>query len=200
VVCAVLLAIAGSVKPQIVFLAPIALYVANGPKAVFAFLAAAATLVGAATLAFGTGIWADWFFGMQSLVNEAARRNALLLAVSPLGFFGSFGTLRLLGVLALAALGGAAFYRFRDRPAPERAAVLVACSLFAAPYALSYDMVAMGPFAAAVILRDKTWRGLCAAFSYCGAFGPISLLAALLALNKRAPLAVDPIERDLREP
>jgi hypothetical protein len=86
--------------------------------------------------------------------------------------------------LIFVGLGAVALYRVRDLPRQDRAAVLVACSLFASPYALSYDLVALAPFAATVILRDKTWRGFCGAITYTAAFGPLSLLAMVPTVGR----------------
>jgi hypothetical protein len=131
---------------------------------------------------FGIDIWAAWFAGMRSLVSVAAGRNALLLAVSPLSFSGSLNGMVLLAALALVIVCSAAIYMLRNLSRPEQAAALVVTSLFAAPYALSYDLVALVPFAATVVLRDKSWRGWCGAIAYTAALGPFSLLAALPAL------------------
>jgi hypothetical protein len=177
----ILLAVAGSLKPQIVLLAPISLYVLHGPKALLAFIVAALLLFGAATLAFGVDIWSEWFAGMGSLVNVAAERHALLLAVSPLSFAGSLHPIVILIACAIAVAGAAAIYVSRNLPAADQAAVLVACSLFASPYALSYDMVALTPFAAALLLRDRSWRAACGAVTFTAAFGPFNLLATLFA-------------------
>jgi hypothetical protein len=184
VACGILLAIAGSLKPQMVLLAPVALLAVRDFKALAAFTLSALALAAAATLAFGVNVWPDWFAGMQSLVSVAAGRHALLLAVSPLSFAGSFNAVVLLGALVLAAIGAAAIYALRDLPPSERAAALVACSLFASPYALSYDLVALAPFAAAVVLRDKSWRGWFGAVTYTAAFGPFSVLAVFPSIDR----------------
>jgi alpha-1,2-mannosyltransferase len=183
VACGILLAVAGSLKPQMVLLAPVALLAVKDWKGLAAFVLTALALAAAATLAFGVDVWPEWFGGIRSLVSVAAGRHALLLAVSPLSFAGSFNAFVLLAALVIASICAAAIYLSRNLPPGERAAALVASSLFASPYALSYDMAALAPFAAAVILRDKSWRGWCGAVTYTAAFGPLCLLAVLPSIR-----------------
>jgi hypothetical protein len=182
----VVLAVAASIKPQMVFLAPIALFVRHGWKPTLAFCLSALALAAAATFAFGAMIWSDWLFGMHSLVSVAANRHALLLAVSPLSFLPLVNGFVAFGVLILATVGGLLLYLTRSLPPSEQAGVLVACSLLAAPYALSYDLVALAPLAAAIVLRDQSWRGLAAAGTFTAALGPLSLASAVASLWPRS--------------
>lgn len=191
VACGILLAVAGSLKPQMVLLAPIALYAARGWKPLAAFALTALLLAIAATLVWGPAIWPEWIGGVRGLVAAAADRHAMLLAVSPLSFVGFVNWIVIAAGLIVAALCAAALYCLRNLPAHEQAAALVALSLFASPYALSYDMVALAPFAAEVLLRDRHWRGFAAAITYTAAFGPISLVTALLSLHRAGSRQAD---------
>jgi len=118
---------------------------------------------------------------VQMLVAAAGERHALLLAVSPLSFAGSLNGIVIAGFLIIALLCVTGVYSFRKSPPQEQAVAVVAFSLLASPYALSYDIVALAPFAAAVILRDRSWRGLLGAVTYTAALGPLSLLSAILS-------------------
>jgi len=91
----------------------------------------------------------------------------------------------------LAAIAAVLLYKSRNLPAGDQAALLVACSLFASPYALSYDMAALAPLAAAVLLRDRSWRSAGAALTFTGAFGPLSLIGGFLA-TRRTGLTTSP--------
>jgi hypothetical protein len=191
IACGILLAIAGSVKPQMVLLAPVTLYAVHGLKGVAAFAIAGLLLMAAATIAFGPEVWSAWFAGMSSLVQVATERHALLLAVSPLSFTGSLNWIVLVLAFAIAAIAAVLLYKSRNLPAGDQAALLVACSLFASPYALSYDMAALAPLAAAVLLRDRSWRSAGAALTFTGAFGPLSLIGGFLA-TRRTGLTTSP--------
>jgi hypothetical protein len=194
IACGVLLAVAASLKPQMVLLAPVALYGAKGRRSCLAFVLAAVLLTIVATGLFGPAIWSEWVRGVQMLVAAAGERHALLLAVSPFSFAGSVNRIVIAGAVIIAFLCAAGLYALRNLPAGEQAAALVAFSLLASPYALSYDMVALAPFAAAVVLRDRAWRGLFGAITYTAALGPLCLISALLSAY-RPSKASSPIER-----
>lgn len=182
--CGILLAVAGSLKPQMVLLAPIALYAARGWRSLAAFALTVLVLAIAATSLWGPGIWLEWVSGAGTLVAAAAERHAVLLAVSPLSFVGFVNSIVIAAALIIAVLCAAGLYLLRELPAPKQAAALVAFSLFASPYALSYDLVALAPFAAGVLLQDRYRRGFAAAITYTAAFGPVSLVMALFALDR----------------
>ena len=129
-----------------------------------------------ATLVFGTEIWLTWISGMQNLLAVAAQRGALNLSISPMTYSRSLGIMAL--TLALVAL-----YKCRDLPKSHRAAAVIAASLFAAPYALSYDLAPLAVFASVPILRRSNWQSFGAALCYSAALGPLSLVAIWPALK-----------------
>jgi hypothetical protein len=172
---AAVLAVAAGIKPQMVLMAPVAIYIWHGWKPLLAFICTTLLLAALATFAFGLPIWSEWLAGMRSLVTVAAGRHALLLAVSPLTFLARLNDLVVVGAAVLTAVGAYVLYRMRWLSPPEQAAVLVACSLVASPYALSYDLVALTPLAAALLLRDKSWRGFAATITFTAACGPLTL-------------------------
>jgi hypothetical protein len=160
-----ILAYAMCLKPQMIFLAPVYLLFDRRWTALASLSATGLMLCVLSTATFGIEIWAQWIGATQQLVAVAADRSALNMAVSP----ASFGV----PVVICAGLAVAALFRFRKAGLPA----VVGCSLFAAPYALSYDLVALAPLAAATILRGDSLRSLGAALTYTAALGPLSLLS-----------------------
>ena len=65
---------------------------------------------------------------------------------------------------------------------------MIACaSLFAAPYALRYDMIAMAPAMAVVILSESGRKALLACVAFSASFGPFSLAAGTCVVDWRSP-------------
>jgi len=168
ILCGVLLGIAVCAKPQMVFLAPVLLLFAREIRPLAAFCATVALLAIVATLAFGAPIWSDWIQGMHNLLAVAKHRGALFLTISPMtrgAWIGLFS-------IPVSVIG---LYLCRKEPGPNRAAAVVAGSLFAAPYSMVYDLAPLAIFAAVPILRSSTWRSLAAALTYSAALGPLSV-------------------------
>ena len=168
VLCGILLGFAVCLKPQMVFLAPLLFLFAREIRSLGAFCATVAALVGAVTLACGLSIWSDWFSGMHNLLAVARHRGALNLTISPMSYHPWLGLLS----VPLAFYG---LYLCRKLPNTHRAAAVVAASLFAAPYAMVYDLAPLAVFAAVPILRSSNWRSFSAALTYSGAFGYFSI-------------------------
>jgi hypothetical protein len=167
-VCGALLGAAFCLKPQIVFLAPLLFFLTREFRQLGAFCVTVAVLALAATLACGPSIWSDWLAGMHNVLAVAKSRGALFLTVSPMAYHPWLGLLS-----APLALWG--LYLCRNLPDASRAAAVVAASLFAAPYAMMYDLAPLAVFAAARILRSSDWRSFGAAISYSAALGPFSV-------------------------
>lgn len=172
VVSGVLLGLAVWLKPQMAFLAPLLLLLTKRGESLLYFCVTFVAGALIATQVFGPGVWSQWVAGTQNLVSVAGGRGALAMAVSP----ASYGI-----PLALClVLGSGALYLSRDLPKPKQAAMLVACSLLASPYALSYDLVAIGPLAFLMALTGSVGGAL----AFTAALGPLSLLGSLHALQR----------------
>lgn len=183
ILCGVLLGIAVCAKPQMVFLAPLLFLFAREIRPLAAFCATVALLAIAATAAFGPSIWSDWIQGMHNLLFVAKHRGALFLTISPMTrgrWIGAFS-------IPASLLG---LYLCRNLPRPNRAAAVVAASLFAAPYSMVYDLSPLAVFAAVQILRSSNWRRIAAALTYSGALGPLSVPCLWPSL--RQPTADEP--------
>lgn len=167
-----LLAVAACLKPQMAFLAPALLVAARRWESLAGFALAGLTLTCLATMAFGAAVWPAWFDGARTLLSVAEARGALALAVSP----ATYG----LPLPLAAAAAALALYAGRRLPDPHQAALLVACSLFSAPYALSYDLAAVAPLAALLALHGS----LGGAVAFTAALGPLSLAGLLYGTLK----------------
>ena len=175
--CGVLLGIAACLKPQMVFLAPLLFLFAREIRPLAAFCATGAGLSLVATAVFGPSIWTDWVHGMRNLLVVAEHRHALSLTISPMTYGLPFGLLS----AGLAVVG---LYQCRNLPNEHRAAAVVAASLFAAPYALLYDLAPLVVFAALPILRATSWRSFGAALTYSAGLGPFSIPALWPSLRE----------------
>ena len=168
ILCGALFGVAACLKPQMVFLAPLLFLFAREIRPLLAFCATVAAFAIITTLACGPSIWSDWFGGMHNLLAVARHRGALNLTISPMSYHPWFGLLS----VPLAIYG---LYLCRKLPNAHRAAAVVAASLFAAPYAMVYDLAPLALFAAVPILRSSDWKSFGAALTYSGAFGFFSI-------------------------
>lgn len=165
-------------KPQLVLFAPVILAVDGQRLALAAVLATAGGIALATSMLFGPGIWSDWLGAIPQFQQIVADRGLAMSAVSP-GAFASAIAIPALP-LVLFGLAAAVFVALRSRHlAPPQAAAMVAvASLFAAPYALRYDLIALAPLMAATVLERNSRKSLIACIAYSAAFGPLCLVAA----------------------
>ena len=173
----VLLGVAVTLKPQLVFLAPLFLLANREWRSLAAMALTVIAVAAAATLIFGMGIWSDWLRSSGAFQQIVSNRGLTASAVSPSSYFEMPFSI---AVIAL-GFGLGLFIALRSRglgPA-NRAAAIVATSLISAPYALRYDLAALMPIVAAVILSLDDRKGIVAALSYSAALGPFSIIAAL---------------------
>lgn len=186
-VCGILLAVAVCAKPQMVFLAPLLFLFAREVRPLAAFCGTVALFAIASTLAWGPSIWSDWIQGMQNLLYVAKHRGALDLTISPMS------RSPWLGLISLPlSVGG--LYLCRNSSNARKAAAVVAASLFAAPYALAYDLAPLALFAAVPILESSDWRSFCAALTYSGALGSISIPCLWPSLRREdQSVSVEPL-------
>jgi hypothetical protein len=182
-------------KPHLGLLAPVAL---AASRRWVAFAAATASFLGLALLSlvfFGADTWRAYFVAMSGAEDIYASGR-----INFAGFSSLFGALRLAGVtpqtayllqgavtLAMAAIIARIWWR-RTGPAP--AAALLGATLVAVPLVLLYDQV-LAVLAVAWLLRDtaggglRNWEKLLLIACY-----PVALMAPILALGTRVPLAI----------
>lgn len=168
-------------KPQLGMLAPLFLLVHRDWTAILIMLMTGIGMSLATTAAFGANIWWDWLAALPQFQQIVATRGLSMSAVSPAAFATMLHLPRLpLLVLGWAiGIGIALSSRRLDRG--EQPAMIATASLFAAPYALRYDMMAIAPAMAAIILTDRNRKALLACVAYSATFGPLSLAAAAVA-------------------
>jgi hypothetical protein len=106
--------------------------------------------------------------------------------VSPAAFARSIDLPRLplllLGCMAALVIA----LKSRDLDNRNTAAMIACASLFAAPYALRYDMIALAPAIATVILTETGRKALLACVAYSATFGPFSLAAGTCVIHWRS--------------
>jgi hypothetical protein len=175
-----------TLKPQLAVAAPLFLIVRREWPAFAAMVIAALLLALATTAVFGSGIWSDWIDAVPGFQKIVAHRGLSMSAVSPAAFATTVGLpalpLLLLGCAAALAIA----LKSRDLDSRNAAAMIACASLFAAPYALRYDMIAMAPAMAAVILSESGRKALLACVAYSASFGPFSLAAGTCVIDWRA--------------
>jgi hypothetical protein len=183
-----------ALKPQLVVLAPLFLLVRREWLAGAAMLATAALLSAVTTLIFGAHVWLDWLQAIPAFQQTVAHRGLSMSAVSPAAFAGTLGLPRLPLLILGCAIGVAIALKSGEFDDQTRAAMVACASLFAAPYALRYDMIAMAPAMAVVILRENGRKALLACVAYSATFGPFSLAAGTCIMNWRS-LRTKPVKQ-----
>jgi hypothetical protein len=188
-----LLGILLTFKPQLVVLVPLFLLVRGEWLALAAMLAVAVLLAILTTAMFGTDVWRAWLSAIPAFQETVAHRGLSMSAVSPAAFAATVG----LPSLPLLIVGCAAglLIALKSGALDNRScAAMVACaSLFAAPYALRYDMIAIAPATAVVILTETGRKALLACVAYSATFGPFSLAAGTCIMNWRS-LRTQPVK------
>jgi hypothetical protein len=157
-----------SIKPQIVFLAPLVFLARRDVEALSGFAAGFGVPVLLTTVILGPSIWIDWLNAMPGFRDTIVNRHLFWVFITPGGVAQSLGypfvPAWMLGVLvALLAV-------FHSRPSDDRI-LIVGSSLLAAPYAAAQDMAALIPFALAASNRlfpALTFAGFLPPFSIAG--------------------------------
>jgi hypothetical protein len=181
-------------KPQLAVVAPLFLLVSREWLALAITAVTAAILALGTTATFGPSIWTDWIEAIPAFQQIVAHRGLSMSAVSPAAFATSLGLPRLPLLLIGCAAALVIALKSRDLNDRERAAMIATASLLAAPYALRYDLIAIAPAMAAVILRDTGRKALLACVAYSASFGPLSLAAGTCVVDWRSS-AKQPVKR-----
>lgn len=175
-------------KPQLAILAPLFLIVSRDWRSLAAMVLTALLLTVIAIGIFGAQVWSVWIGAIPTFQHIVAHRGLSMSAVSPAAFATSLGLPR----LPLLLLGCSAALVISVKSArlsdAERAAMIATASLLAAPYALRYDLIAIAPAMASVILSSpgrKPLQPLLACVAYSATFGPLSLAAATAVVRWR---------------
>lgn len=166
------LGIVASVKPQLVALAPLLLALRGDWRAFGWAGVSFAAIVGAALLAFGTQPWVDWFASLDNFRAVLIDDKIIRAVASPYGQADRWGLNPAPFLIAGAAFGAWLVYRCRGMGPLEQAAAVGAGSIFASPYALTYDLAVCVPFLAAAVFRGR----VVAALAISGSVPPLPII------------------------
>ncbi len=184
------------IKPQLAFVLPIGLALAGRWRTFFATGVSAAVLWAAAWLAVGPAGYAAF-----ALSNDEARATLLQGLTDPGAMQSLFAALRVFnvpiglaaaaqGLLALGAMAACGFAAYRYRPdAFALMALIVATTVVATPFLLSYDLLITGLpigwlFVTAAREGQRPWEALIALAAFA-----LPLVARPLAQSLNAPVA-----------
>ena len=145
-----LIALVISIKPQLVFIAPIVLW--DDRKSFWAMVVTGLALLAVHIALWGVESWAQWFNALDRFREITKARNIDAIGVSLVGEavdygFPFFPTLTLAFIVSIIIA--------IKKPIDDLAVLIVGCSVFASPHALPYDLVALAPWAAERLLKDR---------------------------------------------
>jgi hypothetical protein len=173
-----LIGIAMTLKPQLLFLAPLVFAVQGDWRTLVNMACGAALSVAGSILFFGVHSWADWLLALPHFGNVVAERNLWWVTITPYGTAMRFG----LNPWPFWIVGAAAAVYAAVRLRADPVFVSVLTSLLASPYAVAHDLVALLPFCLTLLERDGKDKPF-AALVFSAAFAPLGLIG--LALNPR---------------
>lgn len=150
VIAGALLGLLGAVKPQIAVLVPLALVCGRHWRALgTTVIVGASTIV--ASLLLGSHLWLDWLNSLNGFLQQVQDENFRHMNMAPGILFAPLGILAVWYVWT------------RTDKAELRLLALVAGTCLSLPYLMEYDLAAMAP-AAAVLLLDRDWRAIIIGF------------------------------------
>ena len=152
----IILGLAFTIKPQLVFLAPLSLFLLRDWRQIFWMAGTVALACGLATFLFGPQIWLDWVGSLGHLHRRAVEMHILRGAASPAAIAESYG-FNPLPALFVGIVLGVSTLLFSFKQSEEKGALLALCCILSSPYALLYDLAAVMPLAVPHLLR-MNWR------------------------------------------
>lgn len=183
-----MIGLAAAIKPQLLFLFPVAFVAAGEWRAMSAAVAALTASVAATLILWGVQPWADWLSSLPQFEEVLRDTGIGLRSVTPASLFLPLGLewpVALVGLLAGAALVWIVHRRISD-PRDRIAALLVGC-LLSLPYALSYDMAALVILVVPTLFDRKGsilgWTG--AGMIFCTVGEQVGLILYALELLRR---------------
>jgi hypothetical protein len=129
---AVLIGVAGVIKPQLCLFVPLLLIFNRDWRTFIGAAVIVAALSILATAAFGPKVWSEWLASTRVLVEVVQSRpefSEKMLQTHPL----------------LLPLGIAAVWRLRNAGAPDQLAATAGAALLVAPYAMTYELAVLVP-------------------------------------------------------
>lgn len=159
-----MIGVAAAIKPQMVFLFPVAFAAAADWKALASAFTAGGLAVGATLLLWGSPPWFDWLASLPQFTEVLRQTGIGVRSVTPASLAMQVGLEKpatLIG-LALGILLVCAVFR-KESELMDRVAALCCGGLLGLPYALSYDMTALAIPITVMLLNRKgtilSWAG-----------------------------------------
>ncbi|HJU77125.1 MAG TPA: glycosyltransferase family 87 protein [Sphingomicrobium sp.] len=182
-----LMAVGAAIKPQSAILGPVAFIADRNWKALIA-AACIWLLLACASLAFGPGLWLDWFDDLAAFPDILAQWNLYQFGATP-SMLARFLELSSVPFLVAGVVAGiaVAWIGMESDDLKTRAMAFVGGTLLASPYAMSYEVTMMAPMLIAAALT-ATFAGLVialpliAARMYAIAIVPSLLVSVALKL------------------
>lgn len=144
-----------SVKPQLVIMAPLLFVLNRDWRALVASGLALLSAVLLASFIFGFERWPEWLASMGHFHSAVSTSNIINLGVTPAMWAERLGLSPPPFIVAGSLAGAMIVFRCRSMPPVGQAAAIVAGSLLAAPYGLSYDLTPVLPFLALAAVRGR---------------------------------------------
>ena len=185
--------VVASIKPQLVIMAPLMLLLRRDWQAIVAAGATFVILVLVSVPLFGADRWSEWLGSMAHFHHAVVDTSVITGGASPAIAALRWG-LPPLPFLLLGIAGGAwLVWHCRDRSDLERTSAMIAGSLLASPYAISYDLGLLAPFLACSVMNGRILPVLGVTTPH-----PIPLAVAVLTLARASWLRVSIRIRNLR--
>lgn len=187
-----MIGLAAAIKPQMVFLFPVAFAAARDWRALGSAFGAGALAVGATLLLWGVQPWLDWLASLPQFTEVLRQTGIGIRSVTPASLAMQVGLekpVTLIGLALGVVLVWAVFRRESD--ALDRVAALCCGGLLGLPYALSYDMTALAIPITVMLLNRKgtilSWAG--AGMIFSTTLAQVGVVLAALDIYRRHPLA-----------
>jgi hypothetical protein len=148
-------AVVGSIKPQLVWLAPLMLLLDKDWRAIRAGVAASAVILGSGVAIYGLDRWPEWFGSLDHFHQILVDRRVVDIGSTPAIAAEAFGFDPLPFLIVGTVAGVGLVYLCRNTGPLEKATAIGAGSLLASPYALMYDLVIIAPFAATMVMKGR---------------------------------------------
>jgi len=182
VICGLLFGLAACIKPQAVFLFPVALIAAENWRALSTAFATGLTLVIASALVWGPERWLEWVSALRRFAGIVSSAEFLAAGITPFAALASIGLTPWLAALLLPLSVAIVWTVFRKTKDPLlRLTALSGAGLLSGSYALRYEMALLAP-AVARQARLTTW-GVIAAMLFAMTFWGAGQLGLVLSLG-----------------
>lgn len=180
VMAGIAIGLVATVKPQLVFMAPLMLAFSQDAKAIIGAALSFLVVVGLSIGLFGAQQWSAWLASLTHFQHAVVDSQVITAAANPAAVAARFGMPAIPVMVVGAATGVAISFLNRASDALTKTAAIVTGSILAAPYALNYDLVAVVPFLIVAMLNGRALLGIALAAPH-----PLPVLAAAYELGQK---------------